>query len=494
MKRAAIFIASVFALASNAVADRVYSPLTIGNGASSSSVLTFDTGGTSGNANVTADTSENLDVFVNSLLKLSASGSTNPALVNDTADAADTKRLLISGGGTAAASRGAVISVAGNENADEPGAVSIGGGGGVAATSGTAFSVGTTEQSAALVVRNDGRTTFSDAPYAAQYVLNGASGLITMDTESGSDNKSLYVSGGGYSAVNHQRGGYVTAHGNEVATYGGRVEFVSGNESTSSATSPGFTFYAPLTAGTSPTSVLDVYGSGLIKGKSFSSSYVGTDPQVGGSTPFQLTAFQNRTQVINPSGAITVKLPTTSILAGETVTIVNRSTNLVTVQSSGANLIDAIATGTISIVALQDTPTTAAHWFVSYLNESGTFVANFTGPRSPAVTFRYGRTSSGNGSQVSLVSPDNNTSACSPATFFSSGSSDLPQRLRPTQGGSYTIGVQDNSAPQASPGQFDIANAATSGQMTIGKSFSSGNFTAAGNCGWYRFSVSYTTN
>ena len=93
--------------------------------------------------------------------------------------------------------------------------------------------------------------------------------------------------------------------------------------------------------------------------------YVGTLPEVGGSDPYQMVVSNKRIQVLNPSAAMTVKLPTTGIVAGEEITIVNQSTaNLVSVQSSGGNAIDSLHRGYITLVALVDTPTTAAHWFM----------------------------------------------------------------------------------------------------------------------------------
>lgn len=59
----------------------------------------------------------------------------------------------------------------------------------------------------------------------------------------------------------------------------------------------------------------------------------------------------------------TVKLPTTSIVAGAQYLIENRSTGVVTVQSSGANTITTLSTNTGAIfTALVATPTTAANW------------------------------------------------------------------------------------------------------------------------------------
>jgi hypothetical protein len=59
----------------------------------------------------------------------------------------------------------------------------------------------------------------------------------------------------------------------------------------------------------------------------------------------------------------TVELPTTSIVAGMQYTIKNNSTGIVTAQSSGGNVIQAMPSGTqLVVTALVATPTTAAHW------------------------------------------------------------------------------------------------------------------------------------
>jgi hypothetical protein len=79
-----------------------------------------------------------------------------------------------------------------------------------------------------------------------------------------------------------------------------------------------------------------------------------------------LTASSCEYQAFTGSTTQTVKLPTTSITAGMQFTIINQSTGDVTVQSSGGNTI-ATLTGASDpsakvFVALQDSPTTAAHW------------------------------------------------------------------------------------------------------------------------------------
>jgi hypothetical protein len=93
--------------------------------------------------------------------------------------------------------------------------------------------------------------------------------------------------------------------------------------------------------------------------------YVGTNPEVGGSSPFQLTVAHKKIQVVDPAAAITIKLPTTGVLAGDVHIIINRSASFeVSVQSSGTNAIESLHRGFITLVARVDTPTTATDWFV----------------------------------------------------------------------------------------------------------------------------------
>lgn len=109
--------------------------------------------------------------------------------------------------------------------------------------------------------------------------------------------------------------------------------------------------------------------------------YVGTNPECGGSSPFQVLPTNKRVMNINPAGAITVKLPTTVggdvIKAGEKVVIRNRSTYEVTVQSSGGNAVDIIAQGYIVCRALVDAPTGSADWDVEDVFEKASPIVRF---------------------------------------------------------------------------------------------------------------------
>lgn len=91
-------------------------------------------------------------------------------------------------------------------------------------------------------------------------------------------------------------------------------------------------------------------------------AYVGINPEVGGSSPFQLTGAHHRTQILSPVGAITVKLPTTGILVGDTWTFTNTTTNIITIQASDATAIASLGQGSVSLMPTLNTPTNTAHW------------------------------------------------------------------------------------------------------------------------------------
>jgi hypothetical protein len=81
-----------------------------------------------------------------------------------------------------------------------------------------------------------------------------------------------------------------------------------------------------------------------------------------------LTIASKQIQVFTGSSTQTVKLPTTSIVAGVQYQIINQSSGAVTVQSSGANNIIILPANTSALLtALVATPTTAANWYAEYL-------------------------------------------------------------------------------------------------------------------------------
>ncbi len=95
-----------------------------------------------------------------------------------------------------------------------------------------------------------------------------------------------------------------------------------------------------------------------------------------------LTDDDNRNQIFNLSATRLVVLPTTSIKSGDVWTIKNRGAFDLTVQSSdaspmtiagGANQDATVNIGRVVLRALQDTPTTEAHWLVEKIEETYTY-------------------------------------------------------------------------------------------------------------------------
>ena len=95
-----------------------------------------------------------------------------------------------------------------------------------------------------------------------------------------------------------------------------------------------------------------------------------TTTVTSGST-VTLTIASTGIQTFTGSTAQLVTLPTTSVAAGGQYLIINASSAVLTVQSSGANSIVAIGAGTSCLFTAQvATPTTAANWNFSYVGVS----------------------------------------------------------------------------------------------------------------------------
>ena len=118
--------------------------------------------------------------------------------------------------------------------------------------------------------------------------------------------------------------------------------------------------------------------------------------------------------------------------------------------------------------------------------DSGTFIANFTGPRSTSDTVTYLRI----GKTVVLTFPSDNSSACSSALAFTAAAATLPASLRPS-GSIYngSIAVYDNSGGVTTAGNVTLTAA---GAISINKDWATGRFTATGTCGWYAGSIAYS--
>ncbi len=86
-----------------------------------------------------------------------------------------------------------------------------------------------------------------------------------------------------------------------------------------------------------------------------------TTATAGGTTT--MTLFSKHYQMWTGTTTQTVKLPSTSVVAGVSYEIFNTSTGIVTVQSSGANTIQAMPTGSkLTVTALITSPATASDW------------------------------------------------------------------------------------------------------------------------------------
>lgn len=78
-----------------------------------------------------------------------------------------------------------------------------------------------------------------------------------------------------------------------------------------------------------------------------------------------LSDDDRRHQVFNLTAARTVTMPSTSVLKGDEWVIENRAAFDLTVQSSGVNVINLLQSGRMILRALQDAPTSSAHWQVT---------------------------------------------------------------------------------------------------------------------------------
>lgn len=80
-----------------------------------------------------------------------------------------------------------------------------------------------------------GAKTFSSAVTSVEYVVSTTAQGIRADTSDGTDNKRVYLSGGG--GYSRTRGGYIGLHGNEFgSSEGGQVQYFGGDHADSSGT------------------------------------------------------------------------------------------------------------------------------------------------------------------------------------------------------------------------------------------------------------------
>lgn len=89
-------------------------------------------------------------------------------------------------------------------------------------------------------------------------------------------------------------------------------------------------------------------------------------PSTLADSDITLTNTSNTVMVMTPSEARIITLPSTSIPANYSITVINRSASFnITVNSSGGNLVAAVGLGQVTVLSTQASPTTAAHWSLS---------------------------------------------------------------------------------------------------------------------------------
>lgn len=78
-----------------------------------------------------------------------------------------------------------------------------------------------------------------------------------------------------------------------------------------------------------------------------------------------MTVSSNTIQIFTGTAAHTLKLPTTSVIIGHRIVVLNKSSGVITITSSNDNTVASVAAGTTAeVIANISTPTTSAHWSV----------------------------------------------------------------------------------------------------------------------------------
>jgi hypothetical protein len=127
-----------------------------------------------------------------------------------------------------------------------------------------------------------------------------------------------------------------------------------------SATDNAIARYDTTTGKLLQTSLASVDDSGNLSALNTFSGFATTATSAGTLT---LTVTSARTQELTGVTTHTVRLPTTGVPQGAVWRVINNSTGVVTVQSSGANTVLAMGPGTTAdFTARASTPTTAANW------------------------------------------------------------------------------------------------------------------------------------
>lgn len=154
----------------------------------------------------------------------------------------------------------------------------------------------------------------------------------------------------------------------------------------------------------------------------------------------------SRVRCSGMTAARTVTLPTTNIKAGaqfEVIVSGATETNYVVLNSSGANEVDRIGgSGRILVVALQDAPTTAAHWGVIDVEEkTASFTTAATGANTNTITYELRR----RGVVVTFLALQDFSSAIGTNSTIALQNA-IPTRFRPTNETICAWSVAQNSS------------------------------------------------
>lgn len=153
-------------------------------------------------------------------------GSADCSFMANTSDGSDSLRLMFCGGGAISDTRGSYFILGGNEHSSYLGSWELHAGN-VSTGSGI---INLPHSSAVLRILMGGSEQFR-AVYGGTLAFGtGVDITIRSQTSDGSDNKTLYLTGGGGAAVG--RGGYIRSSGNEVSTVGGSLYLYAGDVST----------------------------------------------------------------------------------------------------------------------------------------------------------------------------------------------------------------------------------------------------------------------
>lgn len=206
-------------------------------------------------------------------------------------------------------------------------------------------------------VTSAGTTTLTIADTQTQVFTGSTTHTLKLPTTG-------IVAGQSYTIINQSSGGSIAVQSSGANSVGsvavGKIAVFTAKIDTPTAAADWFVLFlnGTSTATTSTTALRD--GNANLFSDNFISSSTNVVTAAGTTT---LTIDSTRVQVFTGSTTQTVLLPTTSVLAGQIYEIINQSSGVVTVQSSGANTIDTVAAGSGKMyMALAATPTTAAQW------------------------------------------------------------------------------------------------------------------------------------